>query len=516
MPHWNAFSIRKKLALTTFLQTLLATLLLVAVSAWMLNDSGSRALRAKGAILAAFGAESAKAAVQFEDVSLLDQQFGQLLGSDPDLSLAGIVILDPATRAFRVVSQKKAAGAADLDVASFAGPVAGNLPARPGEIRLFDRLGYQGLAIPVEDGAKQAFFILGLSRAQMKAQTVRKIGGMSLVGGLILLLGFLAARALAGALGRPLELIQDRMREISSGDGDLTARLDVRGDDEIARLAAHFNHFVGHIQALVQEAVAISASIASGTMEIAAGMSQMTSAADAVAQSAEAQKSSVVQATRTLHSVSGSIRINHEHVDSALVGFENAQAAAAKGETALAASVDGMRAIEQSAEQISNILSVITEIANQTNLLSLNAAIEAAKAGDQGKGFAVVADEVRKLAERSAHAAREIASLIQTSEKSVLAGTATVGAANRALKHIQAAILDSDRQMKAVGLESRNQDEATAGVVAAMGSLAGIAEGNAGATEEMAATIHETTRTVNDLARLAENLNSLVSKFRAG
>jgi len=515
MPNWNTFSIRKKLTITNFLQTVLVTLVLVAVAAWMLNDFGRRALNSKGATLAALCAESTKAAVQFEDASLLDQQFEQLLGSDHDLSLAAIVVLDPATQALRVVSQRKDAGAA-LDAASFAKVLASQAPSRKGEIRTFANLGYQGLAIPIEDSAKKPFLVLALNESQMKRQIAGKIGAMSLVGVLILALGLLGARAVAAALGRPLELIQDRMQEISSGDGDLTSRLEVRGDDEIARLASHFNRFVANIQTLVREAISISASIASGTMEIAAGMNEMTSAADAIAQSAEAQKSSVAQTTGTLHGITGSLQVNHEHVGSALKGFQHAQEAAGKGEQALAASVEGMQAIKQNATQIGNILSVITEIANQTNLLSLNAAIEAAKAGEHGKGFAVVAEEVRKLAERSAQAAKEIGALIQTSGKSVQAGTATVDAANVALKNIQAAIQDSDRQMQAVGRESLTQSEATTGIVAAMGDLAGIAEGNAGATEEMAATIRETTRTVTDLARLAENLNSLVSRFRAG
>jgi methyl-accepting chemotaxis protein len=514
MPQWNDFSIRKRLTLTSFLQTLLVTALLLVVSAWMLNDAGRRALRSKGASLAALCAESTKAAVQFEDVSLLDQQFDQLLESDPDLCIGGILVLDPATQALRVVSQKRAATSADLDLMAFAKPLGGQLPDKKGEIRLFASLGYQGVAALV-DPAKHGFLVLGLNEAEMKAQTLRKIAVMSGVGLLVLGLGFLVARSLASALSRPLELFQERMREISSGDGDLTARLEVRGDDEIAHLATHFNHFVGHIQEMVQQTVAIAASIASGTMEIAAGMNEMTAAADNIAQSAEAQKSSVAQTTGSIQEISNSFTANTQHVAEAIQGFENAQAAAGKGEIALAASVDGMRDISRNASQISNILSVITEIANQTNLLSLNAAIEAAKAGDQGRGFAVVAEEVRKLAERSAHATKEIATLMQTSAKSVQTGTTTVDAADQALKLIQAAILDSDHQMLAVGRESQSQSQATAGIVAAMDHLASIAEGNAGATEQMAATIHETTRTVSDLASLAEKLNTLVSQFRA-
>ena len=173
-----------------------------------------------------------------------------------------------------------------------------------------------------------------------------------------------------------------------------------------------------------------------------------------------------------------------------------------------------MQVISDSSKQIGSILTVITEIANQTNLLSLNAAIEAAKAGEHGKGFAVVAEEVRKLAERSAHAAKEITTLIQTSSKSIQDGNAMVNAVGAILKNIQEAITASGQKMKAIGAQSQAQSQDSATVVTVMGDLSGIAEQNAAATEQMAATIHETTRAVDELTKAAENLNALVSRFK--
>ena len=511
----NQWSIRKKLALTNFFQTLAATLALVCAASWMMSLSGRRDLQFKGATLVALASASAKAAVQFEDVSLLEQQFDQLLGSDKDLSLAAVVVLDPGTQSLRVISQRTVPDAKELDPLSFANGLLGNLPEEKGQVRTFKAFGQQGFATPMEDFSKKAFLVLGIRETRIGAQITRSIAVMALLGGLIVAGGYLSARFMAAAVIRPLETFQGRMREISSGDGDLTARLEVRGNDEIAALAVHFNHFVGHIQTLVQETIAISARIASGALQMTAGMTEMNSAGESIARSAEEQKGSVAHTTRTLNEIAESSRLTSQNVADALKAYEHAQQAAGKGETALDASIIGMGAIHKNAKQIGTILTVITEIANQTNLLSLNAAIEAAKAGEQGKGFAVVAEEVRKLAERSALAAKEINALILTSGKSIDDGAHMVQAAGLALKSIQTAIQESDARMKTVGKQSETQREETSKVALAMGSLANIAEANAGATEEMSATIRETTQTVGDLTGLAEKLSALVSRFRA-
>jgi methyl-accepting chemotaxis protein len=365
-----------------------------------------------------------------------------------------------------------------------------------------------------QDANKKNYQLLILNRTAVNHQNWINFLATVVLAGLMVGLGFVVSRFMGDALVKPLEDIQGHMRDISEGEGDLTARLDVNGNDEIAQVSAHFNRFVGNIQTLVQEIVAISTNIASGSLEMNAGMNEMASTADAIAQTAENQKSSVRQANDSVTTIANSSKVIFSNVSDALQVFDQAKDAAGKGATAVGAAVSGMQAIKQNSQQIGNILNVITEIANQTNLLSLNAAIEAAKAGENGKGFAVVAEEVRKLAERSAQAVKEITTLIQTSSKSIEDGTGMVNTAGGSLKSIAESIRASAERMKTIGSQSQTQSQDSSMVVSAMTSLSGIAEGNAAATEEMAATIRETTRTVDDLSQLAERLHGLVSRFK--
>merc|ERR1712000_587402 len=233
--------------------------------------------------------------------------------------------------------------------------------------------------------------------------------------GVVLMLALLVVRSIVG----PLHSAVQAMKDIAEGDGDLTARLDAKSDDEIGQLAQAFNAFADQVHELVSSVRSSTRTLfdsASGLKsmmegasqgvvkqkdesdQVATAMYEMTAAAQQVAGNAAEASRAASGANEQVHDAQGLV----QHAVSVMTG--------------LSSQVDeGVKGIEQlssDSRQIDSVLEVIRSISEQTNLLALNAAIEAARAGEAGRGFAVVADEVRSLAGRASQATGEIENVV--------------------------------------------------------------------------------------------------------
>ena len=354
----------------------------------------------------------------------------------------------------------------------------------------------------------------------LKAQEdmVQKSVGIEILLGTILGLSFVSISILVIKLTRsilnPLSTIQAMVSDLAQGEGDLSRRLDYAEKDELGAICGGFNLFLEKLRDVISRVAGNATQLASATHELSATAEQINTTTRDISSSAEHQRLAMAQSSAALEQVSASI----SQVRGSAGEAENVAAGSlqvsAQGRGAADESTQAMSAIEESSTKVNQITSVIADIARQTNLLSLNAAIEAAKAGAQGKGFAVVAEEIRKLAERSASAAKEIASLIQESGDRVAVGINAVSSVGRSLVSIEQGIRDNSDRIRGISLAMEEQAKASQELLGAVSSTSRTTEQNASATTQLAATVQEVTRTIEDLARMAGELQGLTGRFK--
>ncbi len=273
---------------------------------------------------------------------------------------------------------------------------------------------------------------------------------------------------------------------IAQGEGDLTKRLDDSSKDELGQLARWFNVFTSKIEKVVFSVKSTAEELGVQTQEVSTGSQQ-------IADGAQHQSASYEQLTTSVQS-------NAENVNGANQIAQNISADALKAGESMEKNIEAMTGIEKGSKQMVDAVELITDISDQTNLLSLNAAIEAARAGEHGKGFAVVADEVRKLAERSATSAKEIQVLIEENLRQVESGVNITKEAGEIVGGITEGIKKIADQLKSVATATQEQ-------AAAMEENASITESNASASEQLATSAEQ-------MSSRASVLKDMVAQFK--
>jgi methyl-accepting chemotaxis protein len=311
------------------------------------------------------------------------------------------------------------------------------------------------------------------------------------------LAGIAGAIVMATVISRPLTRAVQAMRDIAHGDGDLTQRLQVRGKDEVGQLSEAFNGFVDQIHEVIADVKRAFAQLSSAaermsevTIETGQSVTEQQAATDQVATAVNELNATAQQMADTSANTAQSAQEANEQTQSGK-RVVNQTIEAIKG---LSAEVDQaaevIRKVEADSESIGTVLHVIRGIAEQTNLLALNAAIEAARAGEQGRGFAVVADEVRTLASRTQDSTEEIQAMIERLQSAT--GEAV-------------SVMEASRNRAKAGVDQAAEAGTALGrITDAVDSITDMNTQIARAADEQSSVVEEITRNVVDISEVSD------------
>ena len=357
--------------------------------------------------------------------------------------------------------------------------------------------------------------------AMMESETTKKVAGVIFQNMLliVIVLGFVTLvnfTAIKTQIIRAINELRDRSVNLSGKEGDLTARLDESGSRELAEVAKAMNKFLDKIQSTISgakssanENASISAELSSTSLVIGRNSEDMARNIDSMFKNTETISKNILESVQVitknqteLGSANKKLQDAHHRIDS----FTQSIQLAAQTENNLAARLNQL---DTDANQVKEVLTVIGDIADQTNLLALNAAIEAARAGEHGRGFAVVADEVRKLADRTQNSLSEINATINLIVQSIIEANEEINKNAKQIVRISDSSVEVQGEITTVSslMETLNKEsEVTISLAKEMEEKTALLRNEMKGISQQSS---ENARSVEEIAAAADHLNNM-------